>query len=415
MKAKKILLCGAALLAFAIGAAQAVTIDITGATAFRSAAINTIIAAYGAGLTDVAHNGAAAGGYTGATQSIFRGNFPGIGADTIIRCTWTGSVEGIRDLAIPQTQNFLTTAAFSAGTSATGPSGSNERFGVPAGTDPALPKFAFSDVFPSSSPYDVSNLTATTVGVITFVMVANEGAPAGLTNVTTQQFRALFASGFQPLNYFFPTSDTRNVYATGRNDLSGTRTTYLAEVGYGISNVVAQWKPTVASGTMSALQLWPTGDGANASSVWNGDVAGNGGFSSGGTVATALGATSASVQLKNAAGTNIGSPVPLLVISAVGTSDALTAVNNGAKALSYNGVGITPANPLSAGDVAKITEGAYTLWGYEHLIYKGTLDGNEQAVYDQLTANIAGNLGAAGIDVNLMHVSRDDDGGNVGP
>ena len=71
-------------------------------------------------------------------------------------------------------------------------------------------------------------------------------------------------------------ADTTNIYITGRNDLSGTRTTQLAEGAYGISTPMQQWKPTVASGVCSALQLWPTGDGTNASSVWNGDIAGNG-------------------------------------------------------------------------------------------------------------------------------------------
>ena len=106
----------------------------------------------------------------------------------------------------------------------------------------------------------------------------------------------------------------------------------------------------------TVLQRWPTGDGSNASSVWNGDVAGNGGFASGGTLATAIGATSTAVQRKNATGVNIGSPGPLFIVSATSNSDAITGIAAGGKALAYNGVSITPANPLSGPDTAKVTE-----------------------------------------------------------
>lgn len=407
-----ILLSGIAAALFAVTAQADVTIDITGANAFRAAATNTVIASFGAGITGIAHNGTAAGGWTGATQSIYRGSYPGIAGVTTIRCTFTGSVEGIRDLAVPQTQVFLTSAAFTQGTAG----GPNERFGVPAGSSTAFPKFAFSDVYPTSSPYDVSNITDSTPGVVVFCMVANEGAPAGLSNVNSQQFRALMGAGFLPLRVFTGVAtDTTLVYATGRYDLSGTRTTYLAESGYGFTNAVNQWKPTVVSGAITTLQRWPTGDGTNASSVWNGDIAGNGGFSSGGTLATAIGATSASVQRKQANGTNIGAPVPLFIVSATSLSDALTGVAAGGKALAYNGVGITPANPLSAADKAKVTEGAYTLWGYEHLMYAGSLSPDQQTFFDDFSANIPANIGASGVPFADMHASRSDDGGVVNP
>lgn len=395
--------------------AQAVTIDITGATAFRTAAVNAIIAAYGAGLTDVAHSGAN-NGHPGAQYSIYQGTFPGIAGNTIIRAAWTGSVEGVRDLAVPLTQNFLTTAAFTAGTAGTAIGSANQRHSVGNGTDPAFPKFAFSDVFGASTPYDTSALTDDIVGILVFCMVANEGAPADLTNITEQQFQAIWGNGSQPLSLLTgdPT-DTINVYATGRNDLSGTRTHYLAETGFGFSNLVNQWKPTVVSGAITELRNWPVGDGVNASSVWNGDVAGNGGFNSSGNTATALGATSLAVQRKNAAGANIGGPVQLLLVSSVGINDALTITTNGGKALSWNGVGITPANPLSAADINKITSGAYTHWSYEHLFSLSTLSTDEGTFKAALLGAIPANLGSAGIDAGLMNVSRSEDGGLVGP
>ena len=100
MKNKYILGGFAALTALASSASADQTIDITGATAFRTAAVDSIIASFGAGLDDFAHTGAAGlTGIRGARQSIFKGDFPGLPDKTIIRCTWTGSVEGIQTVA----------------------------------------------------------------------------------------------------------------------------------------------------------------------------------------------------------------------------------------------------------------------------------------------------------------------------
>jgi len=417
----KLILSGLAAMAFAASAHADSIINVTGATAFRKAAVDTIIASYGAGLTGVAQTGTAGSlsALQGATSSIFKGTFPGVSGVTIIRCTFTGSVEGIRDLAVPQNQVFLpVTALVAGGTAYTGPNGSAARYGVPAASESAPAKFAFSDVYATTSPYNVSGLTDTTLGVIVFVPVANKGVSANLTNLTTQAFKALAGSGFQKLSLLTGVAaDATNVYLTGRNDLSGTRSTYLAESGYGVSIPVQQWKPTVASGACSTLQLWPVADGSNASSVWNGDIAGNGGNSSGGTIATNLGGTTASVQLKNAAGVNIGAATAVNYLSIIGFSDSNTAVNtNLAKALSWNGVGVTPASALSVGDTSKITNGAYTMWGYEHLLYSGDLSATaDQAFFDQITGNIGANIGSAGLDIAVMNVSRSDDGGLVGP
>lgn len=429
MKNKYILGGFAALTALISSASADQTIDITGATAFRTAAIDSIIASYGAGLDDFAHTGAVGlAGLRGARQSIFKGDFPGLPDKTIIRCTWTGSVEGVQTVATQITQDFFAESALTdtggaivADTTAVaGVTGSALH---PAGTTLVIPDLAFSDTYPTSSPFNVDNVVDSTPGVVVFAMVVNEGSPAGFTNVQAGQIRTLLATGNQPLNYFFPTSDTRRVYGTGRSDFSGTRTSYLAEMGYGISSSVQQYKPVTngaaanaATLNISTLQIWPTNDGNNKSLVWGPDAVGNGGFESSSSLRTVFGATSNGVQRLNSAGAPTGSPVDLLLVSWVGISDATTAVANGAKALTYNGVGITPANPLSAGDIAKITEGAYTCWSYQHLMYNSTNDTPEmQAVLAELTTNVPLNLGTAGIDINLMNVARDDDGATVAP
>ncbi len=428
MKNKFILGGLSALTALATASADQ-TVDITGATAFRTASIDAIIASYGAGLDDFAHVGAAGlAGIRGARQSIFKGDFPGLPDKTIIRCTWTGSVEGIQTVGTQITQDFLAASALTAtgGTivnDTTAVPGKTGTALLPAGTDLVIPDLAFSDVYPTSSPYDVSNVVDSTVGVVVFTPVVNEGAPAGLTNVQAGQLRTLWSTGNQPLNYLFPTADPRKVYITGRSDFSGTRTTYLAEIGYGISLPVQQYKPVTNGAAanaptlaISTLQIWPLNDGNNRSLVWGPDAIGNGGFESSSSLRTAFGGTSTAVQRLNSAGNPVGAPENLLLLSVFGISDATTAIANGAKALSYNGVGITPASPLSAGDIAKITEGSYTFWGYQHLMYNSLNDTPEmQAVLAELTSALPTNIGTAGIDVSLMNVSRGDDGGTVAP
>lgn len=429
MKNKYILSGLSALTALAASAAAAdQVIDITGATAFRTAAIDSIIASYGAGLTDFAHVGTTPGlaSIRGARQSIFSGTFPGLTGTTVIRCTWTGSVEGVRAVATAFPQAFLDESVLGtpgAGNDTTAVAGVTGTYGHAAGTGTTTADLAFSDSFPANSPFDVSNVVDATVGVTVFVPMVNEGSPAGLTNIQEHQLRTLYSTGNQPLNYLFPTADTRRVYASGRSDGSGTRTIYLSEMGYGASNPVQQWKPTtngLAANdpllNITTLQLWPTGDGNNASIVWGPDVAGNGGFESSSSLRTVFGATTNLVQRKTSAGANLGAPVNLLMLAVFGISDATTAQANGAKALSYNGVGITPAEPLSAGDKAKITEGAYTYWSYQHLMYNSTNDTPEmQAVLAELLTNVPNNLGTAGIPVADMNVARTDDSSTVAP
>jgi hypothetical protein len=100
----KSLLIGASALGFAASAQAQTVINITGATAFRSAAHSAIMASFnqsGAlGTTwNYAHNHASNGASAG--RAIYKGTFPGISGTTVIRTSWTGSVEGVRALTKP--------------------------------------------------------------------------------------------------------------------------------------------------------------------------------------------------------------------------------------------------------------------------------------------------------------------------
>ncbi len=438
-----------------------VTVDITGATAFRAAALDTIKARYVASgaAFQFAHD-QAAGSFNGATRAIFKGTFPGVSGVTTIRTSFNGSVEGIKALVdspasdptyytdIPG--NLVTAAAVGGGETHTSTGGFAKT------TAASQSEIAFSDVSKNSTPYASASLqpSSATCGVVVFTMLTNEGSP--ITNVTAQQFRALAAAGFQPLSMFTGNaSDTTNVFLTGRNDGSGTRTTYMAETGVGITTEIKQYVTVDSSSTaLEAIQLVPAGgvndsdlstagiqlptgsdikayvDGgqtvtqlvANASTVWSQDTDGNGGYSSGSTLRTDMGKTGASgVTVFDAAGADaFGAPVRADLVTWLSLNDAVTARGNGAILCAYNGVkldGIAASgSTMSVADKAKVTNGLYTAWGYQQMYRRGDITtGDAVTVYNGIKTNIASNLAAAGIPTTDMAVVRSFDGGTVAP
>ncbi|MBN8709768.1 MAG: hypothetical protein BGO12_03420 [Verrucomicrobia bacterium 61-8] len=437
MKLKNILL-GATALAAASAAAHAQTeITITGATAFRTATLQAIQNAYNAAgalgtAYNVAHDGGA-GNLTASNKAVFVGTFPGVSGTTTIRTSFNGSTEGLRAVALGDVQpehrpSFLTAAAITA---------AGENSGKTSPTETVHPKFSFSDVLQSTSPIasPVLNPADARVGVVTFTFIANEGAPANWTNVTNQQWKALLANGVQPLALFTGSSDDQGtlVFATGRNDGSGTRSTYLAEPGYGVARTVQQYVATatgvgtagviteivrVPAGGTGPGKLATAGGAANASTLWGLDQNGNGGYASGSSLRDHMARTTASVDVYDP---EVGQDpvledIPLFLVTFLSTADARTAVSNGAKLLSYNGVGVTPiSGGFSAADKAKITNGQYSAWGFQQLYYRGSLTTNENAVYTRIRTDLPAALQstANGLTIGEMSVTRSDDGAPI--
>lgn len=437
-----------------------VTVDITGATAFRAAALDTIKARYVASGQpfQFAHD-QAAGAFNGATRAIFKGTFPGVSGVTTIRTSFNGSVEGIKALVDSPASdptyytdiagNLVTAAAVGGGETHTATGGFAKT------TAASQSEIAFSDVSKNSTPFASASLqpASAACGVVVFTMLTNEGSP--ITNVTAQQFRALAANGFQPLSMFTGNaSDSSNVFLTGRNDGSGTRTAYLAETGVGITTAIKQYVTVDSSSTaLEAIQEVPaTGtndtdgvtagvqlpvgsdikayvDGgqsvtqlaANASTVWGQDFDGNGGYSSGSTLRTDMGKTGASVTVFDAAGADaFGGPVRADLVTWLSLNDAVTARGNGAIFCGYNGVkldGIAASgSTMSAADKAKVTGGLYTAWSFQQMYRRGDITtGDAVTVYNGIKNNIGSNLATAGIPIADMSVTRSNDGGTVAP
>jgi len=251
---------GALALGFTSSAFAQTEILVTGATAFRQATMQGIYDAFASeGALGTSFN--VAHDFTGnnlsqliaSNKAIFSGKFPNISGTTIVRTAFNGSVEGLNAIVGKNNPTFLTTVAL-------GTPGPVIKGATTAPTSAARPKFSFSDIFQSSTPVqtDLNNDDITlnpagssAVGVVTFAMITNEGAPANFTNVTQQQASALFGAGFLPLSTFTGNNSQTgiDVFATGRNDGSGTRGAYLTEWQKGVSNPVQQYITTVSGTT----------------------------------------------------------------------------------------------------------------------------------------------------------------------
>jgi hypothetical protein len=408
MKFTTFLAAASALVLVASANAQT-QINITGATAFRAAAHQTIRN----GFTSLEY-GFTSTSLGNSNQAIFRGTFAGIPGTTVIRTNFAGSIAGIKSVVLNQSVNFISTNATlsTSGTASISSSLVN---------DPVVPKFAFSDSEQTSTPFTSPTLGGGPVGVVAFAMVANQGTPANLTNVTAQQFRALWSNGFQPLSLFTGSAADSGVfvYATGRNDGSGTRTTYMAESGLGIPTVVTQWKVTGANETNTSLQLWPAADGVNASTVWGNDVAGNGGYDSGSFINALMGRNSDNVSILDNLGNEVATGQKVVILSWISTTDAASAVTNGGKVLAFNGVSVTPVTgaSLSATDIDKIAYGQYTAWSFQQLFHRGALSAEESTFRAALETGLNDQslLLNNGIALAAMQVSRPQDGGTVAP
>ena len=438
-------LAGFAIFAFAATSHADVTVNITGANAFRAATINAIKAQYLLGNGTVSFKYAhdkGAGLITGSTRSIFIGNFPGVTGTTTIRCCFTGSVEGVRammtEVTDPSPPTYLAASVLT-GTTATAGGAELPSTSTPVAALGTTSDIAFSDVGKDSTPYGRYAAFEDQVGVIVFSMVTNNGASANLTSVNTQQYRCVLGKGPEPLSLFtgLTADDTSYVIAMGRSDLSGTRTTYLAETGFGFVNPVQQYVLNTYSGTaMTRLQLvpasgistlTPAGNGNNCSTTGNASTVrgqsmdGNGGYSSGGDIATAMSKTGSAVTVYGASGSDqLGGAKNVALISWVGISDAMTIRNNGGRIIGYNGVTLSDlaagGTQLGDNDKAKISRGQYTAWGYERIFRNRNLtSGDKLTVYTAVFGELPNQIGSAGMAKADLLVGREVDGGVVAP
>lgn len=397
MKTNKLILGGSLVLALSSVANGQTVINITGATAFRAAANNSIIAILGgSGVTKYAFTGSQ--GIGGTNRAIFKGTVAGIGP-VVVRASWSGSTQGIADIAagtpvqvLEDDEALLPTTT--AGANVTGPfEGTNQ-----------VAQFAFSDVSQATSGTLSPSLTGVEVGVVPFAWVANSGAPAGMTNVTDQIVSALYGGAAVPLRLFTGVAaDTSTVYASGRNDGSGSRALVLSETRYGAFSTLQQFIGVTNQNTGAMTSL---------------TYIGIGGFSSNSGIRDLVFGLGTAVSVDGAP------PESVTVVSYLTISDWLAATvtgksfdpdgagplpsqNQKAKGLTYNGVAYSENG---------VKQGAYTLWGYQWLYQAPTITATQLNFYNQFTAAIPANLGTAAIPIPAMTATRaGGDGGPVAP
>ena len=438
----KILALAAASLALGSSAFADVTVNITGATAFRVPTLDSIKAQFVASGQPFkfAHDRNAGNNqaFNGATRAIFQGTFPGVSGVTTIRTSFNGSVEGIKALIDSPAADptYLTTAVLDSITAVVGGNNGGNGQGGASTAAAAQSDVAFSDVAVSSTAFAGNSLQPSTpeAGVVVFTMIANEGAAGILDNMNTQNFRALFSAGFLPLSFFTGNAlNTDYVFATGRNDGSGTRTAYLAETGYGIANAVNQYLVGRSTGgAINAIYRVPAGgtsvglaavtpaltlSSGNASTIWGLNQDGNGGYSSGSTLRDDMGRTSTSVNVYDADGSELVTGANVHLVTWLSLGDASPARTAGAVILGYNGVKLADfasTGTLSVADTAKVTQGAYTAWSFQQMYRRNDITtGDKVTVYNNIKNNLV--LGTTGIAEPSMNVGRSVDGGVVTP
>lgn len=400
MNIKISLLAGLAALGFASTASAQTIINITGATAFRAAANRSIVTILNDGNPGTAKyawvGSAGQSGFEGSNRIIVEG-FIG-GAPFIIRTSQTGSTAGIGSVVNQTTpaNPYLDVALTAADRSTTGTNLASADGKTVSGV---IARFSFSDVDQAISPTPSPALPGTGVGVVPFVFVANVGAPAGLTNMTDQLHESQWATGQLPLSmYTGNPADTKLVLNTGRSNGSGTRATILAETQYGPFRDVIQWGGPNNATTVSGSE------GSGSVTILNN--LGNGGYSSNSWVRQNLARSSANVTVAGTPGQDV------VIVSYLTLSDAaaITTITGGAgvgaRALTYNGV------PYS---LENVTNGQYTLWGYQQFYGSVDITAGEQAFFDAFIAGIPAELDplSTGIPNTEMNVTRN--GGDGGP
>jgi len=334
--------------------------------------------------------------FNGGTRVIFRGTFPGVSGVTTIRTSFNGSVQGLDALVNANNPTYLEDSVLTGEVAAIG--GNNGGLGKGSTSSPAsamTSHIAFSDVATAATPYAAATLQPTTpeAGVVIFTMIANDGAPANLTNVNTQNFRALFSAGLQPLSLFTGSDADAGifVFASGRNDGSGTRTTYLAESGYGIANTVQQYVRGAISGDeITQIHRVPAAGSDPAIAD------GNGGYSSGSALRDDMGRKTTATQVLDADGSELAGAgdIELYLVTWLSAGDAAPAWAAGGKILGYNGEileGLRDTGAVTAADEEKITRGSYTAWSYQQMYRLASLTSDTQdevKVYNGIKNNL---------------------------
>lgn len=342
-----------------VASAQAqVEINISGAVAFRDTSYRAIRSVFGA---DLASQNPADGPSTQNQLKVtWTGKIPALfGQQNVtIRAFYNGANAGIQDLTQNRNVSYLSSST---------PGETN--------TINLQSDLAYSSVFQRSTPFTTPTLDDVRFGVTPVFLVKSTGAPAGLTNITVQQFRTLVSNGAVP-GWFLTgdTNDTALVYYVSRDPSAGQRTIVERE------------------NRVTGTPLFYNWDAANSRFVVD-----------------SVGRTS--TQIRDLL--NISGPA----VSYLTGVDAIN-VNGGANILAYNGVKAFLGSYSSvSNNHSPVIAGQYSQWGYEHLFIRATASQNIKAFRARLIQAIDADLqtSAFSIPLSRVRVERTAEGGPVSP
>jgi len=361
---KTLLLTLATGLATALPLMADTDIYITGSTAFRANvhdACKNLFSPAPAEITGTSLTGGDSKTGSKAAQWVMTGTpiagLTQISGTLTIHALFTGSVQGMQTVENGTKLFFLDKA---------GNKISN------------TPTIAFSDASSLSTTYpaDGINFQEENVAVQPFVIckaVTSSSALANVTGLNSEQYKYAIQAGRIPLSAWTgKTSDhSTYIYNLERTKDSGTRRVGFACVGDGFNASAAIYNLDVTNNVMyhpttanAAASLGGTGFGVvGGAGNGNANLNWGPGYVGGGDVSTAL-------------GTNLSANVSIGILSiadAKGISGSLAA-NNWTQVIPFNGIWPTAAGSGIAGnagtnDYTPITEGVYSLWGYEVVIY----------------------------------------------
>lgn len=384
MKITSMILGSTAFLTLTASVVAQTEVRITGSTAFRAAANQAIINALGGSATQYAYVGSTIGG---ASRGIFEGTING--QPYIVYTNFSGSTAGISQIADQSTTTGWVSDSNPRSTAGTM---------LPATytSESATADLSFSDVDKTLSNNPTAPLGGGPVGVVAFQFVAQQGADAlvpGFNNVTDQMVEAIYALGSAPASFLTgnPANSGTTVFASGRDNGSGTRATVLAETGFGVFRTVNQ----VQVAANGAITQFPQ----------------NAGYGGSGDMRSAL-------QVPASTNTIGGNSVPAFILGYVGAADTTRISNydeatgtfdaNSPIPLSYNGVRYSKEN---------VRNGSYTLWGFQQLFTRDGITPAQLTFDAALRDAIPAQLGGDGVlSIPELNVTRSGgDGGPVAP
>ena len=377
---KKTLILTAALGLAGATPLMAVDLYVTGSTAFRANVYGACSKLYDGGAPlsitygDAAHGGDANNNAKTASWCMtgtVSNSITAVGTTPLtIHGLFTGSVQGI------QTTEQGTKLPFATPSS-----------GVYVTNTPTI---GFSDASGTSTPYPATgNFNEENVCVQPFVMCKSVagGGLANISNVTWEQLRYGIAAGRIPLSAWTTkgTDHSSYVYFMQRTKDSGTRRCELAQEQFGYN---APCTVYLYDNVTNNIFFKPSGTAIiGPVGVNNANLNWGSGYVGGGNIATELGYS----HINNQA----------ISYLSIGDAKGITGTP-WSQVLPFNGVWPTAAGAGISGntgtnDFSPISQGLYTCWGYEVVVYPNvdpsSLNSDQNLTHDQLgTQNAAGTI-----------------------